>query len=316
MPSRMVRRGKPDRDPSPTDSHSWLPEASRFGMVHASYRLSHYGIHLWAPSDSCRSKPFVSIVICTYGRPESLNDTLQSLSQQTYRSFEVILVTPKGHLSELRDQGLRAAAGSIVVFIDDDVYCPATWLKNVAKVFQERPEVVGLSGPTYIKEEFRNRRDLFKYKWAKRLYDLWFLEGKANLPGKLSRCGAPTTGSNDDGCSYEGKVDYLEACNMSVRRVEALDVGGFDTSYTRTSEWCEVDLSRKLASRGDLWFCPQANLEHRPSQAGIYAGRLQTEHRWHNFVYFQNKWVKVSFKRFTYWVFICLYLKMKSLRMI
>lgn len=312
----MVYPRKPNHNPPSPDINSGLPEASRYGMVHASYSLSLHGIHVWRPYDTRVGTPYVSIVICTYGRPESLDETLKSLSQQTYRSFEVLLVTPKGNLSELRDEGLRASTGSIVVFIDDDVYCDATWLGNVVKVFEEKVNVVGVSGPTYIREEIRHNRDLFKYKWAKSLYDYWFLEGKASLPGMLSRCGAPTTGSNFSPCEYNGEVDYLEACNMSVRRKEAIDAGGFDYSYTGTSEWCEVDLARKLAALGTLWFSSKASLEHRPSKAGIYSSRLSTQHRWDNFVHFQRRWVKPSLQRHLYWGFIWLYLLMKNARMI
>ena len=312
----MVRRGQRFASTPPMDVNSRLPEASRFGMVYASYSLSLHGLHLWRPRDTCDASPLISIVICTYGRPDSLDEALRSLSNQTYRFFEIVFVTAKGHLSELRDQGLRAAAGPLVVFIDDDVYCPATWLENVVKVFQERPEVVGVSGPTHIKQFFRDKRDLFKYKWAKHLYDLWFLEGQASLPGHLSRCGAPTTGSNDEGCWYEGPVHYLEACNMAVRKKEALDAGGFDYAYTRTGEWCEVDLAQRLKKSGALWFSPKASLEHRPSQSGIYASRLSTQHRWNNFVHFQRKWIKPSFRRATYWLFVWGYLKMKNLQMI
>ena len=250
------------------------------------------------------------------GREDCLNDTLESLSKQTYKDFEVLLITDKGDLSRLRDSGLRSAIGTIVCFIDDDVYCSETWLSNVVRVFKEKKEVVGVSGPTTITDAFRNNRDLFRFKRWKALYDLWFLGRKAAIPGMLGNCGAPSTASNDSGCSFEGEVDYLEACNMSVKRKEAIDVGGYDYKYYRTSEWCEVDLSLKLGQRGKLWFAPNCKLAHRPSKAGVYKERLATKHRWDNFIYFQRKWVKPGFKTYTYRGFIWLYLKLKSHRMI
>lgn len=284
-------------------------------MVSSPSNVDFNGLNLRYCGDKPRDKKAkVSIVICTYGRPESLNETLRSLSKQTYSDFEVILVTEKGNLSHLRDKGLRSAVGDIVSLIDDDVYCPPTWLQGVVEGFGEG--VVGVSGPTTITEEFRNNRDLFKFKWAKRLYDLWFLGGKANFPGKFSKCGAPTTHSNDRGCKYEGEVDFLEACNMSVKRKEALDVGGFDPIYIGTGEWCECDLSLKLGKVGRLWFSPNAGLYHRPSKQGIYKARLSTSHRWYNFMVFQRRWVKPHFITYIYRGFIWTYLKMKDLRMI
>ena len=260
-------------------------------------------------------EPIASIVICTYGRPESLNDTLLSLSHQTFRNFEIILISEKGDLSRIRQRGLLLAKGDYVSFIDDDVYCPSTWLQSVIQAFQKEG-VIGVTGPTTITGEFRNNRDLFKFKRIKHLYDLWFLDGQADIPGYISKCGAPSTYSNDEGCKYEGKVSYLECCNMSVKRKESINVGGFDPGYIKTSEWSEPDLSFRLGKLGDLNFVQSAGLCHRPSKEGIYKDRLSTLHRWRNFVRFQRQWIEPSLKRHLYWAFIWTYLKMKEFRMI
>ena len=103
---------------------------------------------------------------------------------------------------------------------------------------------------------------------------------------------------------------------MSVKRDDALDVGGFDDALVSTSEWCEVDLALKLRSRGKLIYSSKAALEHRPSKAGIYKARLSTDHRWLNFLHFQKKWIKPSLKTYLYRGFIWTYLRMKNLRMI
>jgi len=258
----------------------------------------------------------VSVVICTYGRPESLNATLNSLTKQTFRYFEILLITEKGNLAELRQKGLEHAVGSIVSFIDDDVYCEPTWLQSVTQTFKTDSEIVGVTGPTTITDEYRNNRDLFRYKLFKRLYDFLFLGKLKDVPSRLSKCGAPSTASNDHDVMYEGQCDFLEACNMSVKRKEALDVGGFDKVYYRTSEWCEVDLALKLGKVGKLFFNNKAKLYHRPSKAGVYTARLVTKHRFDNFMHFQKKWVRPSFNTYLYRGFIWLYLKMKNLQTI
>ena len=262
---------------------------------------------------TARAKPWykasLSIVICTYGRPESLNDTLESLTHQTFRNFEVILITEKGHLAELRQRGLETSGGSIVSFIDDDVYCPPTWAQGVMQSFREG--VVGVTGPTTITEGFKKNRDCFKYKRLRKAQE-WLFK-VPTTPGQLSPCGAPSMASNDEGCSYEGSVMYLECCNMSVKRKEALDVGGFDLSYTGTSEWCEVDLALKIARTGSLLFVKTASLFHRPSIQGIYKARIKTKHRWENFKFFQRRWIKRSLRRDLYWAFIWTYFRMKEL---
>ncbi len=315
MPSNVVCFVQLNPFATPVDFNPRLFENTRQGMVFTSLDLRSHGIYL-RTADVTPPYPFrLSIVICTYGRPESLNETLSSLTKQHFKDFEVILVTEKGDLSKLRDKGLRSATGDIVSFIDDDVYCPPTWARSVIEGFREG--VVGVSGPTNIHKEFRNNRDVFKFRRIKHLYDLWFLGEKAKAPGMLSVCGAPSTRSNDSGQEYEGKVDFLEACNMSVKKKEAIDVGGFDHNYIRTAEWCEVDLALKLRAKGNLYYSRSAGLEHRPSVQGVYKHRLSTKHRWENFLYFQRKWegrvLDRCIKTYSYRMFVWTYFKIKEL---
>ena len=293
--------------------YTGLLESAGRGLVSSSPSLSDDTFYLRTLGAKSWYKAIVSIVICTYGRPESLNDTLESLSHQTFRNFEVILITEKGDLSRLREKGLEASWGDIVSFIDDDVYCKPAWLQSVVETFKKNG-VVGVTGPTEILEEFKKNRDSIKFKRIKKFQD-WLFEVDKR-PGHLSKCGAPSFASNYNECEYEGEVQYLECCNMSVKRKEALDAGGFDNSYIKTSEWSEVELSLRLGKVGKLLFRRNSGLYHRPSKAGVYGFRLSTRHRWKNFVLFQRRWIPVSFKRHLYWVFIWTYLKMKELRMI
>ena len=265
-------------------------------------------------SDTPRAIPFVSIVICTYGRPESLNETLISLTKQTFKDFEILLITEKGNLSELRQRGLRCSGGDIVSFIDDDVYCPPTWLEGVVAGFREG--VVGVSGPTVVPHSHLSNRDIFRWRRLKNLYDFLFLDGNQEVPGYLSSCGAPSTASNYPNGRITCTPHYLEACNMSVKKDDAIAVGGFEGCFISTSEWCEVDLALKLRSKGKLVYSKDAYLNHKPSKAGIYKSRLSTTHRWKNFMYFQKKWIKPSLKTYIYRGFIWTYLKMKNLQMI
>ena len=85
----------------------------------------------------------VSVVICTYNRADSLGATLESLIHQRHADLEVVVVNgpstdhtldvllpwvdrvkvmhcPAANLSMSRNIGIRAAAGEIVAFIDDD----------------------------------------------------------------------------------------------------------------------------------------------------------------------------------------------------
>lgn len=282
------------------------------GLVSALADLSYDSFYIRRAGDTPLHTPIVSIVICTYGRAESLNETLTSLTAQTFKDFEVILLTEKGNLSELRDKGLRRARGGIVSFIDDDVYCPPTWLESVVGSFGKG--VVGVTGPTTITREYQSNRDCLKYRKLRAIQERFFKV--SSKPGHLSPYGAPSMASNFENCAYQGEVDYLECCNMSVKKKEAVDVGGFDAIYTRTGEWAEPDLSLKLGKVGRLWFSPDARLYHRPSQQGIYKARLSIAHRWENFMAFQKRWIKPSLGTYFYRLFVWVYLNLKSFRLV
>lgn len=308
----MVYFYQPNCDPTIVPFSAGLLEDQGQSLVFASDCVSLEHFYIRTPRGEPRPKTHVSIVICTYGRPDSLNDTLKSLTRQTYKNFEVILITEKGNLSELRDKGLRSARGSVVSFIDDDVYCPSTWLEGVTQNFREG--VVGVTGPTVITREYRANRDSIAFQGI--AWPLLRFFGVSDKPGHLSPTGAPSMASNFEECQYEGPVEYLECCNMSVRRREALDAGGFDKIFVGTGEWAEPDLSLKLKKSGLLWFSPIARLYHRPSQQGIYKARLATAHRWKNFMEFQHRWIKSGLRTYLYRGFVWLYFTLKTNRMI
>jgi len=304
----MVYFGKPYDSTTFNTIISWVQKSGGCGVVSSSDSLLDYGFGLWSIDNPYRPKATVSIVICTLDREDSLNETLQSLSQQTFKDFEVVLITEKGNLSELRQKGLESATGRIVTFIDDDVYCPPTWLQGITQSFREG--ILGVTGPTIITKEYQQNRDCLRFKKLRKLQE-WLFKVPTK-PGHLSPCGAPSMASNFRECNYEGEVEYLECCNMSVSRKEALDVGGFDPIYIQTSEWCEPDLSLRLGRKGRLYYTPLAKLYHRPSRAGVYKARNKTEHRWRNFICFQRRWIRNGIRTSIYRCFIYTYFRLKD----
>lgn len=91
------------------------------------------------------TRPFVSVVVRTYNRPERLRECLQSLTRQTYSDYEIVIVNDGGmdvaailedELAGHRYQyvcnptnygrtpalnvGIEATSGDYVAFLDDD----------------------------------------------------------------------------------------------------------------------------------------------------------------------------------------------------
>jgi glycosyltransferase involved in cell wall biosynthesis len=112
-------------------------------------------------------KPFFSIIIPTYNRPEKLKDCLEAIAQLDYPRdcFEVVvvddgssqplndLITPfQDQLSiqlirqensgpaTARNTGAKYAKGEFLAFTDDDCQPMANWLQAFAQKFEEFPE--------------------------------------------------------------------------------------------------------------------------------------------------------------------------------
>jgi len=113
----------------------------------------------------------ISIVIITRNRAEWLNDTLESLTKQSRPADEVIVVDnastdntkevilsfqgtlnikyvfeAKRGIPYARNAGLRAAAGDIVVSVDDDCIADVNWLKNIEIPFIKDPHIGAVGG--------------------------------------------------------------------------------------------------------------------------------------------------------------------------
>lgn len=268
------------------------------------------------------NKPRLSVVICTFNRADYLKQCLEGLTRQSFDDFEVIIVDadsndqtpqvianyspklrirkinePEKELAKARDEGWRAARGDLVAWIDDDVVVSQGWAEAVVRTLDENADIGGVSGPTIVPEDLLKNRDVFffynKAGITKLLGDFWnnfFLEGGINEVGRIFKSGAWSPGSNfPQSLEIQGlkEVDYLEACNMTLRRELVERVRGFDLGYRRVSEWSEIDLAMRIRALGHrLVFNSRARVDHNISQAGIYAKRTRARQRMENFLKF------------------------------
>ena len=247
-------------------------------------------------------------------RSQSLKICLDSLERQTFKDFEIILVTERGNLVELRNEGAKRSKGKFLVFIDDDVICEPRWMESIVSSFYQGDDIGGVSGPAIITLTYRRNRDLFRFTRIKKLYDWMFLDGKSHLPGHFTSAGAWTTGATSESCSYQGDVEFLEACNMVFRRDVFFEVGGFDEQFKGVGDWSEPDLSFRIRQRGyRLWFCRDAKLFHQPSRTRSFSTGSQNRQRYANYELLSNRWFKPCFKHSLYKLFLKGYYKHESI---
>ncbi len=243
----------------------------------------------------------VSVVICTLNRADGLRDTLNSLRFQRYTDFEVVVVNgpstdhtaeilqefegliraascPVPNLSMSRNIGIRAAAGDIVAFIDDDALPEFDWLRQALPAFDD-PSVGGVGGIVFDHSGM----------------DLQYRYSAANRFGE-------STASTDrpyDGYSVPGSFTfpYLQGTNALFRRSALEEIGGFDETFDYYLD--ETDVCCRLVDAGYvLRQLPDAPVHHKFLPSTIRSPeRVVTN--WYpiikNFTYFAHRHALGSF---------------------
>jgi GT2 family glycosyltransferase/peptidoglycan/xylan/chitin deacetylase (PgdA/CDA1 family) len=210
--------------------------------------------------------PFVSVVIPSYNRRDSLLSVIAALSAQIYPSerYEIIVVLdgsddgsqaalaeaeaigqvrvlwqPNQGAGRARNRGAEAARGDLVVFLDDDVVPRDGLLAAHVAAHAQSPGgavlgqmLLAVQGPRSV-----------IVRWEEEWYARHFAE--------LARA------------DYAFECWDFFAGNVSLARQDFLDLGGFDASFTNygCEDW-ELGL-RLLKSGRPLRFCAEAVAEHR-----------------------------------------------------
>jgi len=199
--------------------------------------------------------PFVSVVVPTYNRRDSLKSTIESLLAQDYPSFEVIVVddgssdgtfeflkglsSARGNLKPLsqanrgpsaaRNLGLGTSGSEIVCFTDDDCIADRDWIKNLVAGFTVH-DVGGVGG------------EVVTYQ-----------------PSTLAEKYAEEAGLLRQEKYYSMK--FLITANVAYRREVLNKVGGFDTEL-RACE--DLDLSIRAQMGGyKIAYAPSAVVYHK-----------------------------------------------------
>jgi glycosyltransferase involved in cell wall biosynthesis len=208
------------------------------------------------------SLPPATIVVPTRGRPGYLDVALASLASQVAAAGAELLVVldgpdeasatiaarhdarvvafdaPRG-LNAARNAGLDAAAGELIVFVDDDVQAPPSWLGALLAAVAATPERDVFTGPIRA-----------------------LLEG-----GGPHACGrdAPPITAFDAGPA-DTDVPVAWGANLAIRRAAFETVGRFDESIHNggdEEEWQE----RHRGAGGRVRYVAAAGLDHRRTPA-------------------------------------------------
>ena len=223
----------------------------------------------------------ISVVICTYRRPELLFILLKSFENQS-RLPETIIVVGTNELDfgiavnnqiiKLRDKGIKVEKlfspkgltkqrnfglnhlptdTSIVCFLDDDILIPKNYIELISNNFINLPDAVGIG---FVTQDNLNRKNNIS------IWDFISMNNSFK-PGKLLKSGV------NSGFDFQLKpyiVDWLPGCSMNYK-YNIFQHLNFDERRLDTCWGEDVDFSYRSKEFGNLYMVSISDLVHTRS---------------------------------------------------
>jgi GT2 family glycosyltransferase len=220
---------------------------------------------------------FDSLIICTKDRPKALSTALESVSQQSQKPHEILVIdssldnnseefiekfkeksrlkvdyfrTEPG-LTKQRNFGIEhiSSLAEIVHFIDDDVILSHDYFRNVVLKFQEHKNAIAIGGAIQNLPEHRIGflRRLFLLDSKREGVVLKSGINILNFVGKTDR-----------------EVDWVSGCSMSFRRIVFSSLK-FDETRLGNGVGEDVDMCLRAKFYGKVIWSPFIQLIHDPS---------------------------------------------------
>ena len=154
------------------------------------------------------NKPLISIIIPTFNRASMLDNSIESVRQQTFSDWELIIVDDastdetenviRKHMAEdiriryikhnsniganaTRNRGIQESSGDYIAFLDDDDRWNPDKLSLQYDYFKEHPDVgVVYCGYRYIDQ---NSKSIFKIEWPRYMGDVSVILLRNNFIG-------------------------------------------------------------------------------------------------------------------------------------
>jgi GT2 family glycosyltransferase len=192
------------------------------------------------PFGEPRTWPSISVVVCSYNGSATIRDTLENLARLDYPNYEVIVIddgskdqtstiaaqynirlisTANQGLGQARNEGLEAARGEILVYIDDDAYPPPYWLRYIGCAFMQTDHAC-VGGPNLCPPE----------------------------DGLIGQCVADSPGGPLCVLVTDDLAEHVPGCNMAFRRERLAAIGGFDRRFREAGD--DVDVCWRLEEKG------------------------------------------------------------------
>ena len=244
---------------------------------HRSEELTLEALIDLPPVEYVQEWPLVTVAVCTRDRPDDMKLCLEAISKLDYPNLDILVVdnAPKTEMTKelvetqyptvryvretrpgldwARNRAILETKGEIIAYTDDDVVVDSSWVKAIARTFQENPEVMGLAGLVVPYEIEAEAQLLFEMNggFGKGFERKWYRVNRGEpIPWYFLGTGNVGTGAN-----------------MAYRRSVFDQIGGFDPALdvgTVTNGAGDCEMFFRLIKEGHtLVYEPNALIRHR-----------------------------------------------------
>jgi len=209
-------------------------------------------------------KPKISVVVCERNSEKFITHCIESVMQQEFRDFELIIVDDystdstkekikelqkkhninlielKEHngISKARNKGIKFALGELIAFIDSDCIAQKNWLKELLKGFVDE-KTVSVGGPNLTPKNSNEKEKVF-----------------GELLELISGIGSSYVKKSDKII----EVKHNPSCNSMYRKETLLQMNGFNEKLS-SNEDPELDYRIRKAGK-KIKFNPKAVVFH------------------------------------------------------
>ena len=213
-------------------------------------------------------EPLVSIIILNLNKKEILKDCLETLKEQSYKNFEIILVDNgstddsvsfvKENFPEVKiiankrnlgfaagnNQGLKIAGGKYIVTLNNDTQVEKSWLKNLV-VTSETDEKIGMCASKILSIKNPEQIDSVGINIC--------IDGMTRGRGRLE--------INDGQYEKTEEVLLPSACAALYKREMLDEIGFFDEDFFAYCEDSDLGLRGRFAG-WKAFLAPEAVVYH------------------------------------------------------
>ncbi|WP_404786458.1 glycosyltransferase [Altericista sp. CCNU0014] len=223
--------------------------------------------------------PLVTVAVCTRDRPDDMRLCLEAISKLDYPHLDILVVDnaptsdstekvvqhytnaryvcePRPGLDWARNRAILEARGEVIAYTDDDVIVDSGWVKALARVFAQNPDVMAVTGlvvpyelemePQVLFEMYGGFGRGFQRKWRR-------VDKGSKMPWGLL-----------------GTGQFGAGANMAYRRCVFDDIGYFDPAMdvgTVTNGGGDLEMYFRVLKEGHtLVYEPNAIVRHRHRQ--------------------------------------------------